>query len=111
MAYATPEELARILGLSNIGPAQTDALARVLDASATEIDAELALTEPLTDPYPALVVEVNLERAVEHWKQEQSPFGIIVLGGESAPGYSSRNSWRRHAQSLLPLKEGRWGVG
>jgi hypothetical protein len=51
---------------------------------------------------------VNLERAVDHWKAEQSPFGIVALGGESPPSYSGRNSWRRHANTLLPLKEA-WG--
>ena len=84
MAYGTPAELARILQLSAPSAAQQLALQRVLDATATEIDNELALTEPLTAPYPPLVIEVIVERAVEHWKQEQSPFGLVVLGGDSA---------------------------
>jgi hypothetical protein len=83
---------------------------RVLDAAAAEIDSYLGPAAPFEEPYPALVVEVNLERAVEHWKQEQSPFGIVVLGGETAPSYSSRSSWRRHANTLLPLKTS-FGVG
>jgi hypothetical protein len=105
MAYATADELARILQLSSPSAAQTVALDRVLEAAATEIDAYLALTVPLVAPYPDLVVEVNLERAVDHWKMEQSPFGIIATGGEAPPSYTSRNSWRRHANTLLPLKE------
>lgn len=109
MAYAEPAELARILQLSNPSAAQSEALQRVLDAAAIEIDSYLGRLDPLPDPTPALVVEVNLERAVEHWKQEQSPFGIVILGGESPPGYSGRNSWSRHAQALLPLKQS-WGV-
>lgn len=111
-AYASVDELARILQLTSPLPtaAQIVALQRCLDAAALEIDSYLAPTAPFYPPYPALVVEVNLERAVEHWKQEQSPFGIIVLGGESAPSYSSRNSWRRHANTLLPLKSS-FGVG
>jgi len=108
MAYASADELARILQLGSPSAAQTTALERVLDAAATEIDAFLGLSVPLTNPYPALVVEVNLERAVDHWKAEQSPFGI-VMGGDTV-SYSSRNSWRRHAYTLLPLKEG-FGVG
>ena len=75
-----------------------------------EIDSYLAPDAPYFPPYPALVVQVCLERAVEHWKQEQSPFGLIAMGGESPPAFASRNSWRRHAQTLLPLKAS-WGVG
>lgn len=110
VAYATTAELARVLQLTSPTAAQTVALQRCLDAAATEIDSYLAPDTPYTAPYPALVVQVNLERAVEHWKQEQSPFGIVVLGGETAPGYTSRNSWRRHANTLLPLKTS-FGVG
>jgi hypothetical protein len=111
VAYATVDELTRILFQAGTPPsaAQLDALQRVLDAAATEIDAYLALTVPLAEPWPALVVEVNLERAAEHWKAEQSPFGILNLGGDVGPTYTSRNSWRRHANTLLPLKEA-WGV-
>jgi hypothetical protein len=104
-AYATVDELARILQLGTPSAAQLEALQRVLDAAALEIDEYLARPAPFAAPYPALVVEVNLERAVDHWKAEQSPFGIIALGGEAPPSYSGRNSWRRHASTLLPLKE------
>jgi hypothetical protein len=111
VAYASTAELARILQLSNPTPAQQVALGRVLDAAAQEIDSYLGLSDPgMPDPPPALVVEVNLERAVEHWKQEQSPFGIVVLGGELPPGHAGQNAWRRHARTLLPLKQS-WGVG
>jgi hypothetical protein len=109
MAYAAADELARILQLSGPSAAQTVALERVLDAAAAEIDAYLALSTPLVEPYPALVVSVNLDRAADIWKSEQSPYGIVNLGGETAPAYPSRSSWRRHASRLLPLKEA-WGV-
>jgi len=109
VAYATTVELARILNLTP-SPAQEVALGRVLEASAEEIDSYLGRAEPFADPPPALVVEVNLERAAEHWKQEQSPFGIVVLGGEMPPGHAGGNTWRRHAKTLLPLKQS-WGVG
>jgi hypothetical protein len=105
MAYASADELARILQLGSPSAAQTTALDRVLDASAAEIDAFLDLTVPLQAPYPALVVEVNLERAVDHWKAEQSPFGLIAVGGDGGGGFASRNTFRRHASTLLPLKE------
>jgi hypothetical protein len=108
-SYATAAELARILLIPNPTPAQTEAMDRVLQAAATEITEYLGLDAPLVEPYPALVVEVNLERAVEHWKQEQSPFGIVVLGGELPPGHAGVNAWRRHARTLLPLKKS-WGI-
>lgn len=109
MAYAPVAELARILQIGTPTPAQEIALGRVLEAAALEIDSYLGRTSPLPDPPPDLVVEVNLERAVEHWKQEQSPFGIVVLGGELPPGHAGQNAWRRHARTLLPLKQS-WGV-
>jgi hypothetical protein len=110
VAYATVDELARILQLSSPSAAQTVAMQRCLDAAAAEIDSYLAPVAPYYPPYPPLVVQVNLERAVDHWKAEQSPFGIVALGGESPPSYTGRNSWRRHANSLLSLKSS-FGVG
>lgn len=108
-AYATTTELARILHISSPTATQTTAMQRVLDAAALEIDAELGLTAPYSDP-PAIVVEVNLERAVEHWQQMESPFGIIpvAFGGESGATYTARDSWDRHAHKLAPLKL-EWG--
>lgn len=109
VAYATVAELARILQLTTPSAEQTLALQRCLDAAAVEIDSYLAPAAPYFPPYPPLVVQVNLERATEHWRQEQSPFGILNLGGETGPTYTSRSSWRRHANTLLPLK-GSFGV-
>jgi hypothetical protein len=100
--YATVEELALLLRVRVSD--RRDALQRVLDGAALEIDQELGRSEPYTSP-PALVVEVNLERAVEHWQQMQSPFGILGLGGDSGPAFVSRDSWDRHAHKLAPLKE------
>lgn len=102
--YASAEELAELLRVK-VADRREDLL-RVLEAAAFEIDAELDRTTPL-DAVPALVIEVNLERAVEHWQQGQSPFGILGLGGD-VPMRASRDSWDRHAHKLAPLKE-RWG--
>jgi hypothetical protein len=54
------------------------------------------------------VSQINLERAVEHWKQEQSPFGIIGLGDDLAM-YTMRDSWDRHAHKLAIFKND-WGL-
>src|SRR4029077_14634385 len=99
----TVTELARILALTTPTAAQTAALQRCLDAAAWEIDAYLDRTTPLTAAELPVVTEVNYERAAEHWKSEQSPFGIIV-SGDTAPSYSSLNRWKRHANTLLFLK-------
>lgn len=104
--YATVDELARILRVS-----ATDrhaALRRVLESAATEIDGEIGTADinGTTLPYgspPALVSEVSLERAVEHWQQMQSPFGILGLGDVGAT-YTARDSWDRHAHKLAVLK-------
>lgn len=104
--YATVEELARILKVD--AEAREDALHRVLAAAAYEIDAEVGNTSPYLNP-PPLAVEVNLERAVEHWQQMQSPFGLVGVGGVESPAFSSSNSWERHAVKLAPLKVS-WGI-
>ena len=74
MAYADVTELQGLLRLTAPTAEQTAAMQRVLDAAAEEIDWELGYTAetPAPDPPPALVVEVNLERAVEHWRQSYS---------------------------------------
>ena len=107
LAYATVEELQRILKIRTPTAEQTIAMQRVLDAAALEIDAEVGRTSPYPVA-PQLVVEVNLERAVEHWQQQESPFGIIDLGA-AGPSFTARDSWERHAHKLAPLKE-EWGL-
>jgi hypothetical protein len=109
--YATTTELAQILKVRETD--RHDALVRVLKAAASEIDSEIGTADisgaslPYSNP-PALAREVNLERAVEHWQQMQSPFGIIGLGDLGAT-YTARDSWDRHAHKLSPLKAG-WGI-
>lgn len=105
MAYASEAELARILQIQAPTAAQTAALSRVLGAASEEIDAYLGRADPMPDPPPAIVVSTCLDWASDFWKQEQSPYGIIVLGGESPLGYPGRDPFRRHKLKLLPLKE------
>src|SRR5215471_7940486 len=93
MAYTTVDELARVLRLRQPSEAQGAAMQRVLDTAAGEINRCIgtawgsadAASWPDTPDVPdalaaALVTEVNLERAVEHWQQQESPFGVIGLG-------------------------------
>ncbi len=105
-AYADAAELAAILKVNPTSNA--DALDRVLLAAAGEINAETGRTD-LAGWELALAAEVNIERAVEHWQQMKSPFGIIGLGSEIGATHTSTDSWNRHAAKLQPLKRG-WGI-
>ncbi len=105
VAYATVDDLAEILHVRV--PDNEGALTRVLESAAAEIDAELGRDESFS-VIPALVSEVNLERAVEHWQQMKSPFGILGLGAEAGATYTAHDSWDRHAHKLAPLKAS-WG--
>jgi hypothetical protein len=86
-------------------------MARVLEAAAYEINSECngSGTVFFGTPYPDLAVEVNIERAVEHWQQQESAFGIVGLGGDAIPVTTARDSWGRHAHKLAPLKT-IWGI-
>lgn len=110
MAYGEVSELARRLKIDSPSSAQTEALQQCLDTAAIEIDWELDGTPswtppPTAPPYPALVIEVNYQRAVEHWQKGQPPFvGIASVGGDAIPLLTARNSWYAHHLKLLPLK-------
>jgi hypothetical protein len=109
--YATILELARILKIRAPSAEQTDAMNRVLIAAAGEINSEIDAGDSggLSGWQLALATEVNLERAVEHWRQQESPFGLIGLGAELPAERTARDSWERHAHKLAPLK-GQWGL-
>lgn len=106
MSYAGTAELARVLHLRTVSAEQGTAMTRVLDAAAYEINSECngSGTVEFGTPYPSLAIEVNLERAVEHWRQQEAAFGIVGLGGEAIPVTTARDSWDRHAHKLAPLK-------
>jgi hypothetical protein len=108
--YTTTDELARVLKVRSPSAAQTAAMNRVLQTAAGEINSEIDLAEgvELSGWELQLAAEVNLERAVEHWRQEESPFGLIGLGAELGSAFTSKDSWERHALKLAPLK-GQWG--
>jgi hypothetical protein len=111
VAYATVTELARILKIRDPTDAQRDAMDRVLLTAAGEINAEIDLDtdEGLSSWQLALAQEVNLERAVEHWRQQESPFGLLAVGVDVPAERTARDSWERHALKLAPLKS-QWGL-
>ena len=109
--YSPVSELAQLLRVN--ATQRHDALMRVLKSAADEIDHEIGTADiygidlPYSNP-PAVARQVNLERAVEHWRQEQSPFGIVGLGDDQSV-YTARDTWDRHAHKLAILK-GSWGI-
>lgn len=111
--YASVSELALLLRIQTQASSRHNSLMRVLKTAADEIDSEIGTVDirgmplPYSNP-PAIAREVNLERAVEHWQQEQSPFGIIGIA-DVGMTYTARDSWDRHAHKLAPLK-GEWGI-
>ena len=111
-SYATLAELQRVLQKPSPTAAETTAMQRVLDAAAEEIDWDLAYTAdtPAPAPTPPIVVDVNLDRAVELWKFNYSPLGTIPVGPDSIPIVSPRDSWYRHHLRLNPLRSS-FGVG
>jgi hypothetical protein len=121
VAYTTVDELARVLRLRSPSASQGTAMQRVIDTAAGEINrfigtswasaADACWPDSPGTPDPlaaALVVEVNLERAVEHWQQQESPFGIIGLG-EQVPTVTAKDTFERHANKLAPLQRS-WGI-
>jgi hypothetical protein len=109
--YASVAELARLVEVRAAD--RSAALRRVLESAAGEIDSEIGTADingtalPYGSP-PSIVSEVCLERAVEHWMQMQSPFGIIGMG-DLGMTYTARDSWDRHAHKLAVLKAS-WGL-
>jgi hypothetical protein len=111
--YGTVAELARILKLRNVSDEQEIALRRVLAAASAEIDAEIDLAdgESLTSGHVAIANVVCLERAAEHWAQQEIQFGLVFTGDAALGGGAERianNTWERHAAKLAPLKS-QWG--
>ena len=110
--YASVQELAGLLRITDVSRRHA-ALLRCLESAALEIDSEIGTADiygtalPYASP-PALVQNVSLDRAVEHWKQAQSPYGVINAGDLGAV-YTARDSWDRHAHKLAPLKAS-WGI-
>lgn len=109
--YADTTELFRVLKIRQPTDAQELAAQRVLAAATLEIDREVDRPDddPIAGAQVSLAQEVCLERAVEHWRQQESPFGLVGLDANSAGQFVSRDSWARHAEKLAPLKL-RWGI-
>jgi hypothetical protein len=98
-------ELQRVLAKPNPTQAELDAMTRVLEAAAQDIDWDLGYDadNPAPSPPPPIVVDVNLDRAVELWRLNYSAAGVLPIGPESTPIVSPRDTWYRHHIRLRPL--------
>jgi hypothetical protein len=114
VAYATVTELFRLLSITSPTADQTTAAQRCLDASTHEIDDYLSRVNAgtaipaFTPEKLALATQVNLDRAVEHWRQ--TPYGAMAQGPDMTPVITGRDSFERHRVNLQSLKFD-WGVG
>lgn len=110
-AYASVDELARVLKITNPSEAQRDAMERVLSAAAGEINAEIDLDDEshLSGWELQLAGQVNIQRASELWFLQEVPLGLAGIGSEFGTAHLARNSWEKYAYTLAPLKR-QWGV-
>ena len=106
MSYVEIAELQRVLAKPAPTAAETDAMNRVLEAAAQEIDWDLAYTtdNPAPTPVPAIIVDVNLNRAEELWRFNYSTSGVLPVGPEATPIVAPRDTWYRHHLRLNPLR-------
>ena len=107
MAYATINELAAALRIT-VTATNQDSLQACLDAAASEIDNTVDRLDEL-DPSDPLANRVNIVRGVEWFKANDAAFGVIGVS-DTGTLQAPRNTFRRHAVALLPLKQ-QWGVG
>lgn len=109
-AYATVNELARVLKIRNPSDEQEAAMARILSAAAGEINSEidLAADASLEGWQVALAAQVNLQRAAELWFLQEVPLGLAGIGSEVGASYLPRDSWAKYSYQLAPLKS-QWG--
>jgi hypothetical protein len=104
-AYATVEQLAAALRIA-VTAANTDQLVLCLEAAALEINDAIDSTEEpdYTEPWDPLVNRVNVVRGVEWFKANDAAFGVLGFDQTGAVR-TPRNSFARHALTLLPVKE------
>jgi len=109
--YATTEELFRVLKIQGASANQELAAMRVLATATFEIDHEIERPDddPIAGAEVSLAQVVCLERAVEHWRQQENPFGFVGFGADGSASFIARDTFARHAETLAPLKR-TWGI-
>jgi len=110
--YADTDELFRVLKIREPSAAQILSGERVLATATWEIDHFVAAPDddPLTGPEVSLAQIVCLERAVEHWRQQEISFGLMAAEGIGGPAERiARDTFERHRYTLSSLKR-QWGI-
>ncbi len=111
-SYVDVDELFRVLKIRNPTAEQTLSGERVLAVATYEVDRELDRPDddPITGSQVALAQLVTLERAVEHWRQQEAAFGLLAVEGFAGPAERiARDTWWRHALTLAAAKA-QWGI-
>lgn len=111
-AYATVDELFRILKVRTPTADQTAAAQGDLDTATIEINHEIDLATDaaaLTAEQLELVKGVCLDRAADLWRHRESAPGILGVVDEAMPTTPGRYSWERYAARLSVLKD-QWGI-
>lgn len=112
MAYATTDELFRILKVRTPTTDQTTAAQGDLDTASIEIDAELDWASghaTATSEQLELFKGVCLDRAADLWRHRETAAGILGITDETVPTTPGRYSWARYAARLSVAKD-QWGV-
>lgn len=110
--YADTDELFRVLKIRQPSAEQVTAGERVLAAATYEIDRFLDRPDddPIAGAQVSLAIEVCIERAVEHWRQQEAPWGLVPIGGQMQESqFVARDTFERHAAKLQPAKL-QWGL-
>ena len=112
MAYVDVTELQRVMGKPTPTAAELEAMNRVIDVAATEIDWDLGygVDNPAPSPTHPVLADVNLNRAEELWKANYTTNGVLPQGPDLPPVIAPRDTWYRHHLRLNPLRTA-WGVG
>jgi hypothetical protein len=111
-AYATTDELFRILKVRDATAAQIAAAQGDLDTATIEINSEIDWPDdhdPATTQQLELFKGVCIDRAADLWRHRESAPGILGVVDEAVPSTFGRYSWERYAQRLSPEKE-QWGI-
>ena len=111
-AYATTDELFRILKVRTPSADQIAAAQGDLDTATIEINAEIDWASDhaaATADELELMNGVCIDRAADLWRHRESAPGILGIVDESMPATPGRYSFARYVARLSVLKS-QWGI-
>lgn len=107
-AYASVDELFRVLKVRTPTADQTTAAQGDLNTATIEINAEIDWADdhlPVTPEQRDLFRGVCIDRAADLWRHRESAPGILGVVDEAVPPTFGRYSWNRYAERLAPEKD------